>query len=78
MPQARSFSRAAGLIQSVLQAGASCVTMRACRPAAVSAARRSDSICSMAGQPLAGGVMTTSGTPSVPGAPGAARPIRSG
>ena len=52
MPKARSFSLAAGVIQSVLQAGDSRVTTRAGRSWAASAALTSSSIWSMAGQPL--------------------------
>ncbi len=52
MPKRRSFSRAASVIQSVLQAGDSRVITWARRPWAASAARTSSSICAMAGQPL--------------------------
>ncbi len=52
MPKARSFSFASPVIQSVVHAGASRVTMRACISLAASAARTSSSICPIAGQPL--------------------------
>src|SRR5574343_143867 len=52
MPYARSFSRAASVLQSVVQAGASCVTTRACRPALAKVAFTSSSIWPIAGQPL--------------------------
>src|SRR5512137_1476654 len=65
MPNAASLRRPSGAIQSVVHAGASCVTTRAsAKPAAASASTIAAWMTSVAGQPEYVGVTATTSVPA--------------